>query len=731
MMRRSSLFICLCSFSGLALRLGALVAAPPASASPPTTPDLPEELPLTLPAIPDLKTRLETLEQRLAKGQAPADPQNLALFRFKLERSRLLLGILERDEAVSPTVAQRALAADVARASAISHALGDAVAPTNSQMHERAYLAADGSAQPYWVFLPKDYSAQRAYPLVVFLHGYDPYISKVDPWIPGEQTWSLATNRGFILAIPYGRRNSDFVNIGEDDTMTVTNNVRAQYHVDPARVYLAGASMGGYGAYAIGLHQPDQWAAVTVMSGRTDFYLWFKLNRDEVPVWKRLQYDADDPRHLKLNALQLPFYIQHGALDVIVDPEHSRRFNADLQALGYAVRYREIADSDHYLYWQDQPYESAFDWLSRLRHVGPPRHVIYTTGSLHDHLAYWVDIEALTDYSRLAQIDAQVQPGNVITVKANNIHRFRLTPPASILEPQRPITLKVNGVLSPDKFDPTKPVEWRDGTPEPTPATLLKSPAVCGPIKNCYRAAFLLVYGTLQKGVLTNAPANLPAAPNAPLSPNPFPPDAPALPDANEQVPPPLNLGSANPLAANVTGATADSIPFTGNPDEDNARRFAREWDRYADGTLPLKADTEVTEADRKNYNLVLFGTRQSNSILAQIADGLPVELTPTGYRLGTKQYPMPGATNLGAQLCYPSPFAAQRMIVVQSGVFWGSALPINHKFDLLPDYIVYDGTFDPTDSTNHTLAAGYFNGSWQLTNMAPEPVAPGVVGAL
>ena len=182
MMRRSSLLLYLSSLCALLLLSGALLATPPTpptTAFPSTAPDLPE-LPSTLPSIPDLKTRLETLEQRLANGQAPADPQNLALFRFKLEQSRLLLGILERDEAVSPAVAQRALAADVARASAISHALGDAVVPTTSQMHERAYIAADGSAQPYWVFLPKDYSAQKAYPLVVFLHGYDPYINKVD-----------------------------------------------------------------------------------------------------------------------------------------------------------------------------------------------------------------------------------------------------------------------------------------------------------------------------------------------------------------------------------------------------------------------------------------------------------------------------------------------------------------------------------------------------------------------
>ena len=88
------------------------------------------------------------------------------------------------------------------------------------------------------------------------------------------------------------------------------------------------------------------------------------------------------------------------------------------------------------------------------------------------------------------------------------------------------------------------------------------------------------------------------------------------------------------------------------------------------------------------------------------------LELTPTGYRIGTRQVE---GTNLGLQLCYPSPFADDRMIVVQSGLYWGEALPVNHKFDLIPDYIVYDAATDPSDSTNRALVAGFFDGNWAV----------------
>ncbi len=69
--------------------------------------------------------------------------------------------------------------------------------------------------------------------------------------------------------------------------------------------------------------------------------------------------------------------------------------------------------------------------------------------------------------------------------------------------------------------------------------------------------------------------------------------------------------------------------------------------------------------------------------------------------------------------MCYPSPFGEGRMIVIQSGIYWGAALPVNHKFDLLPDYIVFNDTLDISDATNKAIAAGYFDNNWQL------PVTP------
>lgn len=619
------------------------------------------------PVTNQLRARLEDLEKRLRARTIPADLQNKALLRFKLEQCRLLLSYLDDGLATYPELAQRALNAYLGRSEVVARATGDAVYPATIPFHERAYIATnDDSPQPFWVFVPDDYSARNTYPLVILLHGYTPTITKVDPWLPDEASWRLATSRGFILALPYGRRNSDFVDVGEDDVLQVLSEVQKKYPIDPSRVFLMGPSMGGYGTYAVGLHRPDLWTSIAPLSARSDFYLWFKLNRDQVPLWKRLQYDADDPRFLKGNAQHLPIFLQHGALDDIVTVEHSRRMQADLKALNFPARYYELPEGDHFIYFDPEPYTRIFDWMLPQRRLPTPRRVSYTSGNARNDKAYWLQIGARDDYSRAARIEANIEDGNLIKVQTDNVAAFTLTPPATYFDLQKPVQISVNGAAVEATFDAQKPILWRAATPQstldaPKPGSE-KTPLRCGPIKNCYRDAFLLVYGT-------------------------------------------------------------KTLPGGVNDDEAKARLWLREWQAYADGVPSIQADTAVTEEDRKNFNLVLFGTRDSNAIVAEIADGLPIELTANGYRWGQKQI---AGENLGLQMCYASPFDARRLIVLQSGQAWGRELPINHKFDLLPDFIVFDTAIDPTDKTNRAIAAGFFTHTWNLPS--DEPPAAQVI---
>ena len=514
---------------------------------------------------------------------------------------------------------------------------------------QRSYISiADGSSQPYWIYTPPHYSAKKKYPMVIFLHGYDPALTKDNPWLPEKEIWSIFTNNGFMLAVPYGRRNSDFVDIGEDDVLRVRQEMLRHYSIDSERIFLLGVSMGAYGAYVDALHHPDQWSGVAALSGRTDFYQWFSLNRADLPDWKKVLFDANNPRHLAQNAYSLPLLIQHGALDQIVPVQQSRLFVKDLRALNYNVQYLEYPHGVHYLYFEYQPYLKAVNWFTAIRPVtNPPRQVKLITGTLRDGKRAWAKITAFDRYDKLASLEAHVKDDKVEVV-TSNVSGFELDPPKAFFGNTEKLQVILNGTLLPQQYNVGQKIIYPYKAPRqsfPGYKTARRS----GPVKACLRDPFLVVYG-------------------------------------NEQ-------------------------------DEKHARRFIGEWQQYADGIPPIKADSDVTAKDKKNYNLILFGTPQSNLVLTQNAEKMPIKFTDRGYQLGEKYF---SGKNIGVVFCYPSPFSAERMIVVQSGYYWGGALPVNHKWDLLPDYIIYSDNINNEESrrdeikTNHALAAGFFDHHWK-----------------
>lgn len=566
-------------------------------------------------------------------------PQNAALLAFKREQAQMLQDeMAHQSYYYSMEDLKEALGKTQARIAEIEKAPDDA-AKTKFNLHERAYFAPDGSAQPYWLALPQGYTPERKWPLVVYLHGYSSDVSKLNAWFPPTEIIEAATKRGFILAIPYGRRNSDFVQWGQDDTLQVKREVIAHYSVDERRVFLAGASMGGYGAYAVALHDPSQWAAVAAICGRTDFYVWFNIKREDLPPWKRALYDADDPRFLITNSRGTRFFVQHGARDLTVPVEHSRLFAADAKRLDLPVQYLEQANGDHWFDFQAAAVNRAMEWFKGLPSYTPPRKIELVAVDLREAKNGWAQIEAFETYGEKATLSAQIG-SDAITVITQNVARFVLEPPARYLRQGQLVSLTINGVESPKLYDPLKPIVWQQEG-----AKVDKKPLRSGPFKNAFRDAFLLVYG-----------------------------------DAN---------------------------------DLRDARRMALEWKENADGDAPIKAATEVTEADKAKYNLIFFGTAATNPLLAEVAPKLPVELTPTGYRLGDKDVP---GEKLGLRMVWKSPWNEKRLIGICSGLWWGEKLPVNHKLDLIPDYIVYDDLVD-ADDTNHAVAAGFFDGNFELPN--------------
>ncbi|MGD8240639.1 MAG: prolyl oligopeptidase family serine peptidase, partial [Armatimonadota bacterium] len=521
---------------------------------------------------------------------------------------------------------------------------------------ERAYEnETDGTAQPYHVWVPQSYDPERPTPLVVFLHGYVPYTTINDPWVPLATDIAAAERLGFLFLVPYGRRNSDFVAAGDVDVLAAMREAHAFYNVDQERIYLMGVSMGGYGAWNIGLRYPHLFAALGPVSGHTDMARWLGRSRAAMPFWKRWHYEWDNPIDLAENAANMPLHLMHGALDLTIPTDQSDFMVARLRTLGYPIDYTRVPGEGHFVYFGPRVYDATMDWFADKRRVQWPKQVVYKTYSLRYDTAYWVTIEQLEQWGDPAFMDVRAVEDNRIIVRTKNVAALTLRLGEELVDLGAPVTIvhERRDVFSGDVpasgevtlyLDEEYEAERKEG--------LWKKKALCGPIEDAYNYPFLIVRGT-----------------------------------------------SGGPAARAAAIAKAD--------------RFADEWDKYADGVPRVKDDTKVTRQDLARYNLVCFGSPARNVVVRRAAGKLPIKFQNGAFVVGDRSF---SGDDVGLVMIYPNPFSPDRYIVVQSGAFYGDAVSINHKHDLLPDFIVFDGVIQ-ADQTNRALCAGFFDRQWRLND--------------
>lgn len=158
----------------------------------------------------------------------------------------------------------------------------------------RAYKSkVDDSYQPYKLSIPPNYDSSKPIRLDVILHGRNARLTEasflaVDPKAkPYAQNW--------IELEVYGRGNNAYRWSGETDVYEALEAVTKQYNIDPNQILLRGFSMGGAGAWHIGLHNPSKWAGIEAGAGFTETIRYAK--RENPAPYERAAmriYDAVD-----------------------------------------------------------------------------------------------------------------------------------------------------------------------------------------------------------------------------------------------------------------------------------------------------------------------------------------------------------------------------------------------------------------------------------------------------
>jgi hypothetical protein len=134
-------------------------------------------------------------------------------------------------------------------------------------------------------------------------------------------------------------------------------------------------------------------------------------------------------------------------------------------------------------------------------------------------------------------------------------------------------------------------------------------------------------------------------------------------------------------------------------------------------GDLPVKEDQDITEEDIAGRHLILFGDPSSNSLIAQVVDGLPLQWTKEQIKLGGQTY---ASAEHVPVLIYPSPLSTNlRYIVLNSGHTFHAADFRGTNALLYPrlgDYaIVKPAPAANAPATAQVVRAGLFDDYWQV----------------
>lgn len=211
----------------------------------------------------------------------------------------------------------------------------------------RVYKDEDGDHK-YVVFVPANYSPQKKWPAILFLHGagergtdgvlqttvgLGPHVkaqANTFPFITVFPQCEDAKGRiltGWLADSPDGKR-----------ALKIFDQVVKEFSIDPQREILTGWSMGGYGTWSMAAAFPGRWAAVVPLSGGGD------------PAWAA---------QLK----SVPIWAMHGARDAAVRVEESRKMVEAIRKAGGQPRYTEFPDVEHDVWKLAYDNEALFAWM--------------------------------------------------------------------------------------------------------------------------------------------------------------------------------------------------------------------------------------------------------------------------------------------------------------------------------------------------------------------------------
>ena len=305
--------------------------------------------------------------------------------------------------------------------------------------------------------------------------------------------------------------------------------------------------------------------------------------------------------------------------------------------------------------------------MSELAQAGrdpSPDVVNFRTYSLKYNRMHWVTVDRLLEHWNPATVKAKRTNDHSVVLTTENITGITIRFPAGALRDIRtPVSIKIDGI----QIDPQRAMSdrslttslvkcegnWTVGTP---PNTMRKRHNLQGPIDDAFMDSFIFVR--------------------------------------------PTGIGQNKAVDQWAAAELEHAI---------------KHWRQQFRGDARVKNDTEITDQDVANANLILFGTVQSNRLIARLGNDLPIHWKGSKLLVGDKQF---HADHHAPIFIYPNPQNRARYVVLNSGFTYREYAYLNNarQVPMLPDWAIVDVRTPPDKQLpGRIVAADFFDEQWEI----------------
>ncbi|MES2598950.1 MAG: prolyl oligopeptidase family serine peptidase [Verrucomicrobiota bacterium] len=555
------------------------------------------------------------------------------------------------------------------------------------------YSKIDDSAQPYGVEIPEGLEmSAKEIPMWIWLHGRGDTatdLAFVYSKLMAKKAGQFQP-KGTIVIHPFGRYCNGWKSAGEIDVLECRDDAIARFKVDVNRIALAGFSMGGAGAWHMGAHYADQWAAVHTGAGFVDVKRYQKITPEKMPVaYEQTLWGLYDVPDYARNFLNVPLISYSGEQDAqrdsaeymmeVLGKEGLKPPHLIGAGMGHKYHPETIKEVQALV---EKAVEKGRDLFPNEIHV-------QTKTALYGRMK-WMNLHGLEESWKDARLDAKVAGGQSIEIQTKNVSRIVFYPPPQVRKGGDKVKVKIDGSELSLNIGPEMPKfetfmstgpkvaggfcrlikengQWRDfGNAQPFQHE--------GPVGGKPSAHPGLMDTSFMKRFLV------------------------VLPD-----------GKSASAAVDAWVQTESS-------------HFITRWRSLMRGDVRVVKASEIKDVYEagKTQSLILWGTPESNSCIKAVLGGLPLKwdakdlslLNPVGNS------PALDASMHVPLLTYPALKSAGFEVVINSGLTFREAHDRTNSLQnpKLPDWAILDITQAPSaESAGKVVQAGFFDEKWQV----------------